>query len=332
MTPGRDDPAPAARGSRCPRREPPAGIAGEARLRRGDPARAQPGPRPPRHQRLRARRPGRRTPGLRLRDPGGRRADVDHRATRTSMAADPTKVGVAISDVVDRAVRRPWGSSPGSWLAAADGPVRGPARRRLAPGIDPGRARQPGAERLRHRVDARAGSATPTRTSSRTRRSPPADGEIAVAVGSERQWPRFCAAIGLPELADDPRFATNGDRVDEPRRRCGRSSPSASRHGPTADVARGARARPTSRAAPINDVLAAFDVARGDRPSACSSRSSTRPSACCARSASRSSSRRPRRTIRTPPPLLGEHTDEILAELGIRPATRSRACARCGVV
>ena len=40
-----------------------------------------------------------------------------------------------------------------------------------------------------------------------------ADGEIAVAVGSERQWPRFCLALGLPALADDPRFATNGDRV-----------------------------------------------------------------------------------------------------------------------
>ena len=41
-----------------------------------------------------------------------------------------------------------------------------------------------------------------------------ADGEIAVAVGSERQWPRFCVALGLPALADDPRFATNGDRVE----------------------------------------------------------------------------------------------------------------------
>jgi len=35
------------------------------------------------------------------------------------------------------------------------------------------------------------------------------DGEIAVAVGSERQWGRFADAIGAPELADDPRFATN---------------------------------------------------------------------------------------------------------------------------
>src|SRR4051812_36715469 len=40
-----------------------------------------------------------------------------------------------------------------------------------------------------------------------------ADGTIAVAVGSERQWPRFCRALGLPALADDPAYATNGDRV-----------------------------------------------------------------------------------------------------------------------
>ena len=41
-----------------------------------------------------------------------------------------------------------------------------------------------------------------------------ADGVLAVAVGSERQWPRFCEALGLPDLAEDPRFATNGDRVE----------------------------------------------------------------------------------------------------------------------
>ncbi len=40
-----------------------------------------------------------------------------------------------------------------------------------------------------------------------------ADGEIAIGVGSERQWPRFCHAIEAPELIDDPRFATNGARV-----------------------------------------------------------------------------------------------------------------------
>jgi crotonobetainyl-CoA:carnitine CoA-transferase CaiB-like acyl-CoA transferase len=40
------------------------------------------------------------------------------------------------------------------------------------------------------------------------------DGQIAIGVGSERQWHRLCAGLGLPRLAADPRFATNGDRVE----------------------------------------------------------------------------------------------------------------------
>lgn len=33
----------------------------------------------------------------------------------------------------------------------------------------------------------------------------------------ERQWPRLCASMGRPELADDPRFATAQGRVDHAR-------------------------------------------------------------------------------------------------------------------
>lgn len=36
--------------------------------------------------------------------------------------------------------------------------------------------------------------------------------DLALAVGSEKLWREFCPAIGCPELADDPRFITNGDR------------------------------------------------------------------------------------------------------------------------
>ncbi|HYM84668.1 MAG TPA: CoA transferase, partial [Candidatus Dormibacteraeota bacterium] len=83
-----------------------------------------------------------------------------------------------------------------------------------------------------------------------------ADGEIAVAVGSERQWPRFCEALGLGELAGDRRFRTNGDRVE--------------RHAELAAVLAARFRQETSSAwlerlgaagvpcAPINDVLAAF--------------------------------------------------------------------------
>jgi crotonobetainyl-CoA:carnitine CoA-transferase CaiB-like acyl-CoA transferase len=39
------------------------------------------------------------------------------------------------------------------------------------------------------------------------------DGEVVVAVGNERQFAALCDVLGVPELATDARFATNGDRV-----------------------------------------------------------------------------------------------------------------------
>ena len=42
---------------------------------------------------------------------------------------------------------------------------------------------------------------------------PTADGAIVVAVGNDAQFRTFCVLLGSGELADDPRFATNGDRV-----------------------------------------------------------------------------------------------------------------------
>ncbi len=39
------------------------------------------------------------------------------------------------------------------------------------------------------------------------------DREISLAVGSEKLWVNFCKAIGHPELASDPRYATNAQRV-----------------------------------------------------------------------------------------------------------------------
>ncbi len=40
-----------------------------------------------------------------------------------------------------------------------------------------------------------------------------ADGDIAIAVGNDQQFARFCAVIGTPELVHDARFARNRDRV-----------------------------------------------------------------------------------------------------------------------
>ncbi|MFW6152832.1 MAG: CoA transferase, partial [Halobacteriota archaeon] len=41
-----------------------------------------------------------------------------------------------------------------------------------------------------------------------------ADGYVVIAVGTEALWERFTEAIERPELRDDPRFATNADRVE----------------------------------------------------------------------------------------------------------------------
>ena len=38
-------------------------------------------------------------------------------------------------------------------------------------------------------------------------------GDLALAVGSEKLWKTFCPLIGCPELLDDPRYRNNGDRM-----------------------------------------------------------------------------------------------------------------------
>ncbi|HUF38386.1 MAG TPA: CoA transferase [Anaerolineales bacterium] len=39
------------------------------------------------------------------------------------------------------------------------------------------------------------------------------DGYVNLGCGNEAIWRRFCTAAGVPDLAEDPRFATNADRV-----------------------------------------------------------------------------------------------------------------------
>jgi crotonobetainyl-CoA:carnitine CoA-transferase CaiB-like acyl-CoA transferase len=42
---------------------------------------------------------------------------------------------------------------------------------------------------------------------------PTADGELVIAAGNDGQFRRLCAALGVPGLADDPRFAANKGRT-----------------------------------------------------------------------------------------------------------------------
>ena len=140
-----------------------------------------------------------------------------------------------------------------------------------------------------------------------------ADGALAVAVGSERQWPRLCDALGLPGLAADPRFATNGDRVE---RRTELRPILAARFGERG-MALWSAALDAAEVpwAPINDIVTAFASPEAsalgmtvqlEHPAWGIIRQVGIPFALSETPAS----------IRTPPPTLGEHTDEILGELG----------------
>jgi crotonobetainyl-CoA:carnitine CoA-transferase CaiB-like acyl-CoA transferase len=155
-----------------------------------------------------------------------------------------------------------------------------------------------------------------------------ADGPIAVAVGSERQWRKFFVALELPGVAADPRFATNGQRVEH-----------RAELRPLLAARFLERDRATWLAAlelggipcgPIQGIVEAFAspeaVALGmtveqEHPAWGVIRQVGVPFRLARTPAS----------IRTPPPLLGQDTDEVLVALGRTPG-QVAALRRDGVV
>jgi crotonobetainyl-CoA:carnitine CoA-transferase CaiB-like acyl-CoA transferase len=86
-----------------------------------------------------------------------------------------------------------------------------------------------------------------------------AEGELVLAVGNDRQFAGLCEELGAPQLASDPRFATNRDRVAN-REALGAELERLLATRPAAEWASALLARRVP-AGQVNDLGAAFEFA-----------------------------------------------------------------------
>jgi crotonobetainyl-CoA:carnitine CoA-transferase CaiB-like acyl-CoA transferase len=218
---------------------------------------------------------------------------------------EPTKVGVAILDLVA-------GLMLGKSIAAALF-----AREKLGTGqkIDTSLLEaavacliNAGSNYLiEGKVPGRWGNAHPTIVPYQSFKT--ADGFLVIGVASEGIWRRFCQALARPEIADDARFAKNADRVEH-------------RAALVAILAEVFLTQPTDTwlrllnqaevpCAPVQTIDQVFTapqvlhremLVEVDHPTAGTVRMAGIPVKFSATPAS----------VRLPPPLLGQHTDEVL--------------------
>ena len=147
------------------------------------------------------------------------------------------------------------------------------------------------------------------------------DGWVYVAVWVDRLWTPFCEAIGRPELAGDPRFATRADRLGR-------------RAELTALLAEIFRTRTVAEwmsRLEAHDVLCAPVNRYADLPSdpqvIASGMLVEQEHPRAGRLRTLDTAIRFNRTpggIRTPAPALGEHTDAVLTEAGLEPVEVAR--------
>jgi crotonobetainyl-CoA:carnitine CoA-transferase CaiB-like acyl-CoA transferase len=144
-----------------------------------------------------------------------------------------------------------------------------------------------------------------------------ADGHVTVGANTPRLWERLCAALGRPSLAEDPRFASNDDRMEN------RSALVAELEAVTETRGTGEWVATLLDAGvpcgPIHDYRQVFEdehtqaremEVRLEHPVEGSIRALGIPVKLSATPGS----------IRRPAPLLGEHTEEVLREAGLSDA------------
>ena len=138
------------------------------------------------------------------------------------------------------------------------------------------------------------------------------DGAIMIGAGNERLWRAFCVAIGAPEWADDPRFNTNSKRVE--RRQELQALIEARLRGEDRETWLQIFAEAGLPCAPINTIAQLFAdpqvhhremIVEVEHPTAGRIKLPGIPAKF---------SLTPGR-VQSPPPLLGQHTEEILTGL-----------------
>ena len=146
---------------------------------------------------------------------------------------------------------------------------------------------------------------------------PTQDGNMLLAIGNDGQFQRFCTAAGQPDWANDPRYTTNTLRVQHRTELIPMMEAVTRTRSTAAWIALlEDKAVPCG---PINTIAQAFDdaqvKARGLRVELPRSAGDGIRTIAGVASPLRLSANPP--VLRNAPPALGQHTDEVLAELGL---------------
>jgi crotonobetainyl-CoA:carnitine CoA-transferase CaiB-like acyl-CoA transferase len=145
-----------------------------------------------------------------------------------------------------------------------------------------------------------------------------ADGPIMIGIANDNLWRKFCAVAGLDTIVDDPRFRTNADRAAHRKETIGHVQPAIAQH-PVAywnDALAGAGVP----CAPINSIAQLLEHPH------------TRASGIIVEYEHQAAGRLKgvghpvlidgaERQAGLPPPMHGQHTDEVLIEMGLSSET-----------